>query len=143
MHRLNIRLDNETIRVSLNLKARIVTFAEYLTCGRIHKCENLLLKWSSNVISNARTLIFGGLVAKQDWQKPAAQGQAGAEAAPNIVLGGPSIVVAPKEQLQQQLQQHSFCRALKVATDLHAEVKTHLSLTSTVFHMVGEWTASD
>jgi hypothetical protein len=64
MHRLNIRLDNKTIRVSLNLKARIVTFAEYLTCGRIHKCENLLLKWSSNVITNARTLIFGGFGCK-------------------------------------------------------------------------------
>lgn len=98
------------------------------------------LKLGSTVVIHARTLIFGGLVAKQDWQKPAAHcaGQAGAEATPNIVLGGPSIVVAPKEQLQQQLQQHSFCRAFKVATDLHAEVKTHLSLTSTAFHMVGE-----
>ena len=48
---------------------------------------------------------------------------------PNIVVGAPSIVVAPKQQQQLQLQhekrQHSFCRALKVATDLHAEVSMH------------------
>lgn len=47
---------------------------------------------------------------------------------PNIVVGAPSIVVAPKQQqlqLQHEMRQHSFCRALKVATDLHAEVRIH------------------
>lgn len=73
-----------------------------------------------------------GLWNVQDWQNyvaPAA-GSIKAVTNPNIVVGAPSIVVAPKQhqqqlQLQHEKRQHSFCRALKVATDLHAEVSMH------------------
>lgn len=65
----------------------------------------------------------------QDWQNFVAPAAGGISPVnnPNIVVGAPSIVVAPKQQLQlqQDLRQHSFCCALRVATDLHAEVRMH------------------
>ncbi|CAL8466512.1 g6048 [Coccomyxa elongata] len=70
--------------------------------------------------------------ASVDWQTFVAPVTGGINPVnnPNMVVGAPSIVVAPKQQRQLQLQlqhemrQHSFCRALKVATDLHAEMVT-------------------
>ncbi|BDA41197.1 probable two-component response regulator-like PRR37 [Coccomyxa sp. Obi] len=64
-----------------------------------------------------------------DWQNFVAPAAGGINPVtnPNIVVGAPNIVMAPKQQqlqLQQEMRQHSFCRALKVATDLHAEMVT-------------------